>query len=383
MSTQTPTKPGSEASASHKRKPRSRTRKYLWRGFLALVVTLIAVRLYLPIWVLHYVNRKINETPNYSGSVESVDLHLWRGAYVIRNTNIYKSSGKVPVPFFSAPAIDLAVDWKAIFDGALVGNIEFQEPRMNFVKGPTEAQSQAGVDEPWAVQIKKLFPLKINRFHVENGEIHYQDFSSNPKIDLALKEVYMTATNLTNSKKLSKTEIATLQAEAKPVGAGSLKADVSFDPYQSQPTFKLKMEVADVPLTRLNSMTRAYAYFDFQGGTFAAATEMNASNGSFSGYLKPVFDHMQILSLKQDIKNPVKLVWEGLLEGVGRILRNQPKDRFATKVPLSGSFDHPQEAVLTTIGNVFKNAFIQVFNAKVEDGGINVNDVHDKEAPKD
>ncbi len=349
---------------------------------LVVILLLVAARLYLSVWVLHYVNRKINETPDYSGSVENVDLHLWRGAYVIRNITIYKSNGRVPVPFFSAPAIDLSVQWKALLHGAFVGNIEFEQPKMNFVKGPDMERSQVGVDEPWTEQIKKLFPLKINRFHVDNGEIHYRDLYSSPKIDLALSDVDMTCTNITNSDKLSKTEVATLEAVGKPLREGSVKVNVSFDPYQTDPTFDLKAEIASVPLVKLNTMTEAYAHFDFKAGTFAGATELKASDGRFNGYVKPVFDHMQILSLR-DIKNPLKFVWEGLLESIGRILRNQPKERFATEVPLSGDLHRPKEGVMVAIGNVFKNAFIQVFNSKVEGAPIDVKEAGEKQAPPD
>jgi hypothetical protein len=328
------------------------------------------------------VNRKINETKDYSGSIENIDLHLWRGAYVIRNINIYKNSGKVPVPFFSAPAIDLAVEWKALFHGVFVGNIMFKQPTINIVNGPTQAQTQTGSNTPWAEKIKQLFPLKINRFHVENGTVHYRDFYSNPKVDLKLTDIYITASNLTTSKRLSSSGLATLQAEARPVSNGMLKADVLFDPYENYPTFKLKAQMANIPLVNLNELTEAYAYFDFKKGTFAAAVQLDASHGKFSGYIIPAFDHMQIFSLKEDITNPLKLAWEGLLGTLGRILRNQPKDRFATKVPLSGTFADPKEAILATIGNVFKNAFIKAFNPVVP-GVIDVHDVRDRETPAD
>jgi len=36
----------------------------------------------------------------------------------------------------------------------------------------------------------------------------------------------------------------------------------------------------------------------------------------------------------------------------------------ATKAPLSGSFQNPKEAVLTAIGNVFKNAFMMYLMQK-------------------
>ncbi len=109
---------------------------------------------------------------------------------------------------------------------------------------------------------------------------------------------------------------------------------------------------------------------------------MKAAGGKFNGYVKPVFDHMQILSLK-DVKRPVKFVWEGLLDSIGKLLRNQPKARFATEVPLSGDLHDPKEGVMAAIGNVFKNAFVQVFSAKVEGAPIDVKQATEKQAPAD
>jgi hypothetical protein len=58
------------------------------------------------------------------------------------------------------------------------------------VNGPTEeARTHTDVDKPWAQKIKQLFPLKINRFAVHNGEIHYRDFSGNPKVDVVVDRV--------------------------------------------------------------------------------------------------------------------------------------------------------------------------------------------------
>jgi hypothetical protein len=132
--------------------------------------------------VRDYVNRKLSEIHGYRAHVAAVTLHLWRGAYQIHYIDIQKTSGKVPVPFFSAPLVDLSVQWRAlIFERAFVGNIEIHRPKMNLVNGPSRETSQAPVDEPWAQKVKQLFPLKINRFAVHNGEIHYRDFSRNQR----------------------------------------------------------------------------------------------------------------------------------------------------------------------------------------------------------
>src|SRR5829696_6016573 len=150
--------------------------KLLW-FIVVLVVAAVVVRAMLPIWVRDYVNRKLDEMPDYDGNIAEVDIHLWRGAYTIRQVEIVKTTGQVPVPFFSAPIVDLSVEWKALLDGAFVGEIQFEQPKINFVHGRSSATSQVGVDKPWTDKIRELFPLKINRFTVRDGEVHYRDFN--------------------------------------------------------------------------------------------------------------------------------------------------------------------------------------------------------------
>src|SRR5437867_6468689 len=138
-------------------------RWWFWVAIVFIAI-FVVVHTYLAIWVRDYVNRKLSEIPGYRAHVAAVTLHLWRGAYQIHGVTIKKTSGDVPVPFFSAPLVDLSVQWKALFDGAWVGEIEFYDAKMNFVNARTKEGMQVGVDKPWAQKIKQLFPLKINRF---------------------------------------------------------------------------------------------------------------------------------------------------------------------------------------------------------------------------
>src|SRR5216110_3925480 len=185
---------------------------------IVIAVAFVIVHAYLALWVRDYVNRKLSEIPGYRAHVAAVTLHLWRGAYQIHNIDIKKTSGKVPVPFFSAPLVDLSVQWHAlIFEHAAVGNIEIYRAKMNLVNGPTPDTRQTEVDAPWAQKIKQLFPLKFNRFAVHDGEIHYRDFTREPNTDIPFDRVQMVAVNLTNSKKLSKNLIADIRMEGRPL----------------------------------------------------------------------------------------------------------------------------------------------------------------------
>src|SRR5438477_2038812 len=144
---------------------RSLARRWWFWLLIVVIAAFVVIHMSLAIWVRDYVNRKLSEIPGYRAHVAAVTLHLWRGAYQIHRLDIRKTNGKVPVPFFSAPLIDLSVQWRAlIFERAFVGNIEIDRPEINLVNGASEATRQAPIDEPWAQKIKQLFPLKINRF---------------------------------------------------------------------------------------------------------------------------------------------------------------------------------------------------------------------------
>src|SRR5215207_2668766 len=97
---------------------------------IGLVVFLILLRLALPYLVKSYVNKQLNKMPEYSGNVSGIDIDLWRGAYVIRNLAISKTSGTVPVPFFSTPRMDLSIEWKELFHGSMVGEIFLDHPEL-------------------------------------------------------------------------------------------------------------------------------------------------------------------------------------------------------------------------------------------------------------
>src|SRR5205085_7616677 len=247
---------------------KSLTKRWWFWLIIVVATAFIIVHTYLAIWVRDYVNRKLSEIPGYRAHVSAVTLHLWRGAYQIHNIDIKKTSGKVPVHSFAAPLVDLSVQWHAlILEHAAVGNIEIHRAKMNLVNGPTPETRQVEVDAPWAQKIKQLFPLKINRFAVHDGELHYRDFSKEPSVDVMADRVQMVAVNLTNSKKLSKSLIADIRIEGQPMGVGDARSQISLDPYAAKPTFAFNLEVKEVPLVKLNQFAKAYGNFTFDTGT--------------------------------------------------------------------------------------------------------------------
>src|SRR5438046_8895593 len=107
---------------------------------------------------------------------------------------------------------------------------------MNLVNGPTNETRQTDVDAPWAEKIKQLYPLKINRFAVHDGEIHYRDYTREPSYDIPFDRVEMVGTNFTNSKKLSKSLIADIRIEGRTLRAGDARSTFSLSGYALRAT---------------------------------------------------------------------------------------------------------------------------------------------------
>src|SRR5450759_1754748 len=206
--------------------------------------------------------------------------------------------------------------------------------------------------------IKKLFPVRINRFDVQNGEVHFRNFHTDPKVDIHLDSLFLHAKNLTNSERLSKVLPASIDAKGKAMHTGRVKGHLDIDPYEQKPTFNLDIQLEQVELTALNSFFDGYASVDVESGVFEMYAEVAAADGKFTGYVKPLFKNMRILDLKKDAQKPLKLLWQAVVAAVTELFTNHSTDQLGTKIPLSGSFESPSADILSTIGGILKNAFI-------------------------
>jgi hypothetical protein len=318
--------------------------------------------------------RRNDRLDGYSGSIEDVDLNLWRGAYEVEGVRIVKTGGRVPTPFFSAAELDISIEWGALLDGALVTEIDLHRPQLNFVQAPSPKQKQLEPSSNWTEVVKDLAPFQINRFSIVNGEVHYRDFRSEPQVDIYVQSLNATARNLSNSEDLSGSLVATFEGRALAMGSGRVRFDGKVDPYAKQPTFAFNLRLDGLDLRQLNAYLRAYGNVDVERGTFALDAELAASKGRFNGYIKPFIKELQVLRWNEEEESLPNKLWQGLVEAVGELLEDQKRDRIATKIPFSGSIKDPKADVWSTIGGLLRNAFIEALRRGLEgsiglDGG--------------
>jgi hypothetical protein len=335
---------------------------------LAGVALLVLAHALLPVALERYVNRVLDRSENYTGRVEDVDVALWRGAYVIDGVRIDKRSGRVPVAFFRSRRVDLSIQWRALFEGALVGEVHFDRPQLNFVSGPDPAARQRGEGAGWRQTVEALFPVKVNRAEVREGTVHFRDFHSEPEVDVYLRDVGIVARNLTNTRDLSEDRVAHVDVRATPMNRGRLWARVEVDPFEERPDFDLDGAVTGADLTQWNDFLRAYAGVDVQRGSFSVYVELVADGGRFEGYLKPFVEDLDVLRLEEEMEEQgfFASLWEALVGSAAEVLEDQPQDRQATRIPLSGRVDDPEASFWAALGGALRNAFVEGLVPRLE-----------------
>src|SRR5690606_7098488 len=174
---------------------------------------------------------------------------------------------EVPVPFVAVPRASGSLEWKALLlHGELVLEAEVDEPEIHFVQAPNDAQQQDGTGGNWQQTIDDLTPIRVNRFTVRDGRVHYHDYHSEPQVHVQLSDLQLVALNLTNVRDLRDPLPAHVRLEAVPMTAGHLIVTADADPLADQPRFDVAIELTGMELEPWNDFLRAYAGIDAEAG---------------------------------------------------------------------------------------------------------------------
>lgn len=345
---------------------------------LIVLAAVVAIRLALPYVVLHFANKRLADMEGYYGHIEDIDIALIRGAYQLKDMYLNKldsNTGK-QTPFFSARQVDLSVEWKALFHGAVVGELIFESPTIRFTKEKAEPK-QVQKDSTGFKDLKEDFmPLQVNRVEINNGRIAYTDEQSKPKVDIAMTNTHIIARNLRNSYDSSVLLPASVRASAE-LYDGTLLVNMKLNPLAKEPTFDMNAELKNTNLVKLNEFFKAYAKADVNKGRFGLYAEAAGKNGRFTGYVKPLIQDLDVLGHEDRKDNVLQKLWEGIAGTAGQVFKNQSKDRVGTKIPLEGSLKNPDTNAWYAIGQVLENAFIQALQPSI-DNQINIASVDAK-----
>lgn len=357
------------------------SRFFLWAA--ALLLLLVILRMMAPSIVKSIVNRSLDNAPGLSGSVNDVDLHIYRGAYQIEGIELRTVQGKQEYPFVSVKELDISIFWTKLLRGKVVTELVFDEPTFTFVdvkEEETKKYQAAAKESTWLGISDKLVPFDIDRLEIINGHFSFEGKSKNQNQQGAffvshLNTVISGITSPTHYKtdsthKASPSTRGTLDGYGMIYGESKARLAGSFDPFSKKPMFDIDASVDNVKAKHLDALIKIYTPFDIEAGSFTAATELKADNGELTGYIKAGAENLDVFSWKQDIEvdgdNPLQALADAIIGGVATTLSNHETDLVATKIPIEGRLTNPETSVIESFLALLNNAFIDALDIKVD-----------------
>lgn len=350
--------------------------KVTYIALILVVLALIVLRLALPGIVKHYVNKQLNELPGYTGYVDDIDIALWRGAYVIWGLHLKKKTDPPKYPFLYIERSDLSIEWRPLFHGRLVGKITCDRPILNILA--TESLHKEPSKDTWVATLKKLMPITVNLFTVNEGRFAYYDFQKKPSHEWHLDNLHLTATNLANVQKKGDRLPSDVNLTGTAIGGGRVKLGAKVNVLKEMPDFDGGIQITDIDLLSLNPMLEANAKLDIDRGRLDMFCKLSVMDGEINGYLKPFIKDLKVLNVKKDIKKgPIHVVKEAVVGLAASILKSHKNNAVATVVTLHGNVKDPKTSPWQTFLGVLRNAFVQALHESI--GGDKTNEESSKE----
>ncbi len=344
-----------QSTPSHK----TSKRKKALRIGLAILVLLVAFRIVLPYIALNFINNRLAKIDGYFGHVEDLDISLYRGAYTVRDiyVNVVDTASNKEIPFFAADDIDISIEWKSLFKGQIVSELECHTALLSFTNNASEPEQLENDSNDFRLMLKTFTPLKVNRFEIINGKIQYVDPYSTPPVEIYLDKAHILANNLSNVE--DTTLLPAKVSATADVYGGALTFNMRINALAQDPTYDMNIEINEAQLVNMNTFFKAYGDFDVNKGSLDLYMEIAAQDRKYIGYVKPVISDLDVVGPEDRKDSLLRKLWEALIGIGGDILENPKTDTIGTKVPIVGNYGDQRVGIWYAVVAALSNGFIQ------------------------
>ncbi len=230
-------------------------------GSILLVLVLIFIAAFL---LDEPLRRKMEADINsslkgYTVRIGRLDFHPVGLSLDLEESTIYQSAHPDP-PIAHIPKLSAGIHWKALLRGRLVADFELDNPTIRFdlTQFSQEARDETPIKEKgWQDAVQAIYPLKINRLAIRDGDVTYID--KGPFPPLRIRQVNFIAENIRNVHSQEGTYPSPVEMEAVVFDTGRLKLKAHAD-FLAEPhvAFNGDFQVEKVALDYFRPITERY-----------------------------------------------------------------------------------------------------------------------------
>ena len=292
--------------------------------------------------------------PTFRGDVELADIELDYFKPITNRYNLWVDKGVLTanghVEYgLEVKTVSLA---RATIDGI----------KVDYVHTAPTAGAEREVRQKAATAAKQAsnapdLVVRITELQLARSTIGFVNKAATPAYRVFISNTDGTLTNLSNQE-VEGTAGAKLKGAF--MGSGTATAEATFKAEKSGPAFDIGVRVEEVDVTTLNELFRAYGRFDTSAGRFFLYSELAANDGVITGYVKPLFKDLKIYSKEQDRSKPaVRKMYEHVVSGIAKLLKNRQREEVATKAEVLGRIDNPRVSTVDAVVKLVQNAFFK------------------------
>jgi hypothetical protein len=275
--------------------------------------------------------------------------------------NLQVSGGHVT----SRGEVELAADAKQVH----VEDLVVAGVRVDYVSDPE--LTRRAFDAVTAAKREPELAITIDSIQLTDAELGFVDRSREPDYRVFVSRLAAVVSEWTNQHNEAPSRF---RAQGTFMGSGDTRIAGIFRPDRDGADFDLAVAIQDTRLESMNDLLRAWANIDVTDGLFSFYSELRVVDGQLDGYVKPLFSDLDVFDPAQDRdKGFFRKLWERLVEGLGKLLENRPREEVATIADLRGSVEDPNASNLQVVFNLIRNAFIESilpgFRNHAEDSG--------------
>ncbi|HVX94799.1 MAG TPA: DUF748 domain-containing protein [Polyangia bacterium] len=209
-----------------------------------------------------------------------------------------------------------------------------------------------------SAELRKLFPVDIDRVSVRNGELDYVDVSQPGRPELWIHDIELALENLTTRPSLSGGLPVLLTARATVQRSGTLLLFVTADPWGKGVNAAGRASLRGLRAAELYGFLRVAAGLEAPQGTIDVFVEFQIRQNQIIGGIKPLLRNIEVRPVGTSLWDRLKATLVDI--GMDVVSDRVPgRDAVAGIVPIQGSLNDTQAELWPAVVSVLRNAFVQ------------------------